>query len=204
MYTPGPSNLLSLNAGLNRQISSGLRFCLGVACAMLLLFLLFGYSGSWLIDPSYQLFISSIGSLYIAYLGLKVIASIIKPESLALSEKGQKQGAGKDKGNRGQLNFKSGLIMQLLNPKSFVAIFPIVTVQFPAAEISGGLIFAWSLLLSILAFGAPSSYLFMGARLSRLISRPYYFRLLNLAMAVLLLYVAADLAYNHVYVNWAV
>ncbi len=66
--------------------------------------------------------------------------------------------------------FRSGLMLQLLNPKSFVAILPIVTVQFPAAHISGASILLWSLLLAGLAFGAPGSYLFMGVRLSKLIS----------------------------------
>jgi len=52
MYTPGPVNLLSLNAGLNDEVSSALRFCVGVGLAMLLLFLLFGYTGAWLAVPT--------------------------------------------------------------------------------------------------------------------------------------------------------
>lgn len=194
MYTPGPSNLLSLNAGLNGHISSTLRFCLGVACAMLLLFLLFGYTGAWLVSPSYQLLISCTGSLYIAYLAYKIAWASINP---AATEPAERTEAADSK-----LNFKSGLIMQLLNPKSFVAILPIVTVQFPAAQISGSSILVWSLLLSSLAFGAPSSYLLMGARLGKLIRHPRYFRLLNLSMALLLLYVAGDIAYSHVYLKW--
>jgi threonine/homoserine/homoserine lactone efflux protein len=103
-----------------------------------------------------------------------------------------------------KLNFRSGLIMQLLNPKALVAILPIVTVQFPAAQITGVSIFLWSFVLSSMAFGAPGSYLLMGARLSRFISQPLYFRALNLSMALLLLYVAMDIAYNHVYLKWGV
>jgi len=194
MYTPGPANLLSLNAGLNGHISSALRFCLGIACAMLLLFLLFGYTGAWLVIPSYQLVISCIGSLYIAYLAYKIARASINPAS---TESFDRKEAGDNK-----LNFKSGLIMQLLNPKAFVAILPIATVQFPAAQISGSSILLWSLLLSSLAFGAPSSYLMMGARLGKLIRHPRYFRFLNLSMALLLLYVAGDIAYSHVYLKW--
>lgn len=92
--------------------------------------------------------------------------------------------------------------MQLLNPKSYIAILPIVTVQFPAAEIAGSSILIWSLLLSILAFGAPSAYLLIGARLGKRISQPHYFRFLNLSMALLLLYVAGDIAYNDAYLKW--
>lgn len=192
MYTPGPANLLSLNAGLNGQVSTTLHFCIGVTCAMLLLFLLFGYTGAWLVTPHYQLLISSAGCLYIAYLAYKVARTSIQLGDTKQTEQ-----------TESKLNFRSGLIMQLLNPKSFIAILPIVTVQFPAAEITGVSIFLWSLLLASLAFGAPSSYLLMGARLGRLISRPAYFRAFNLIMSLLLFYVAGDIAYSHVYLKWA-
>lgn len=195
MYTPGPSNLLSLNAGLNGHIRSSLRFCLGVACAMLLLFLLFGYTGAWLINPHYQLWISGAGSFYIAYLAYKIVKSSIK-----LSEPKSTDQVSADS----RLNFKSGLIMQLLNPKSFIVIFPIVTVQFPASQITGSSIALWALLLSSMAFGAPSSYLWMGVRLGTAIHKSGYFRVLNLLMASLLLYVSGDIAYSHVYLKMGV
>lgn len=192
MYTPGPVNLLSLNAGLNGHVRSSLRFCAGVACAMLLLFLLFGYTGAWLVDSRYQLIISATGSLYIAYLAYKIFRLSVEATAL-----------GDHSSDDDRPNFQSGIIMQLLNPKSFIAILPIVTVQFPAAQISGSDIFIWSLLLAALAFGAPGSYLWMGARLGKLIHQPSYFRWLNIAMASLLLYVSADIAYHHVYLKWS-
>lgn len=193
MYTPGPCNLLSLNAGLNGNVKSTLRFCLGIGCAMLLLFLLFGYTGSWLVNPNYQLIISSVGSVYIAYLALKIISANLISNTNKTEQK---------KRLSSNLNFRSGLLMQLLNPKSFVAIFPIVTVQFPAAEITGQSIFLYSLLLSCLAFGAPSIYLLMGAKLGKLISDTYYIRVFSILMAFLLLYVAIDVGYNHAYLKW--
>ncbi|OUS28115.1 transporter ['Osedax' symbiont bacterium Rs2_46_30_T18] len=193
MYSPGPLNLLSLNAGLNGQIRSTLRFCIGVGCGMLLLFLLFGYTGAWLVNPRFQLLISTIGSLYIAYLAYKIGWSSIRSAPSGSVEQTDT--------TIGKLNFKSGFTMQLLNPKSFIVILPIVTVQFPAAQISGGSIILWSLLLSSMAFGAPSSYLLMGARLGKLIRQPRFFRLLNVAMSLLLFYVAADIGYNYVYLQ---
>ncbi len=189
MYTPGPVNLISLNAGLNGQIHSTMRFSMGVGCAMFILLLLFGYTGAWLTDPGYQLIISFIGCVYIIYLAYKVASTSVKP--MAKSAEPEHR-----------LDFKSGLIMQLLNPKAFVVILPIVTVQFPAMQISGSAIFIWSLLLAIMAFGAPSSYLIMGNRLGKLIHNPLYFRVLNLSMAILLIYVAIDIAYHHVYLKW--
>ncbi|EPJ48210.1 MAG: hypothetical protein OFPI_30620 [Osedax symbiont Rs2] len=192
MYSPGPLNLLSLNAGLNGQIRSTLHFCIGVGCGMLLLFLVFGFTGAWLASPRFQLLISAGGSLYIAYLAYKIGRDSVKSATGPVAQTNSK---------KIKLNFISGLTMQLLNPKSFIVILPIVTVQFPAAQISGGSIILWSLLLSSMAFGAPGSYLLMGARLGKLIRQPRFFRLLNLGMSLLLFYVAAEIGYSYVYLQ---
>lgn len=203
MYTPGPANLLSLNAGFNGEIRNTLQFCMGVACAMFLLFLLFGYTGALMVKPSSQLIISLCGSLYIAYLAFKIAR-----ESKGMSEElktGQvvtrQEETQKNQAVTKNIGFRSGLMLQLLNPKAFVAILPIVSVQFPAAQISGASILTWSLLLACLAFGAPCSYLLMGSRLRKLIIQPRYVRLLNIAMAPLLLYVAVEIAYSQVYLK---
>lgn len=186
MYTPGPANLLSLNAGLSGHVYSTLRFSLGVGAAMLILFILFGYTGAWLVSPRYQLFISCAGSLYILYLAFKIANAKVQPDSVKTTD---------------NIGFKTGLFLQLLNPKAFIAILPIVTVQFPSEHITGISILLWSFLLSALAFGAPASYLFMGNRLGKLIDNPRYFQFLNIAMAILLLYVAIDIIYHHVYLK---
>ncbi len=192
MYTPGPFNLLSLHAGLNGHRYSTLRFCFGGASSMLLLFLIFGYTGAWLVKPEYQLFISCVGSFYIAYLAYKIAFNKINLSTTAKANK-----TIQDR----KLGFKAGFIMQFLNPKSFIAILPIVTVQFPATQVTGGSILIWSLILSGFAFGAPSSYLLMGTCLGRFIDNPRYFYIFNRGMALLLLYVAGDIAYTHFYLK---
>lgn len=191
MYTPGPVNLISLSAGLNGKVRSTLHFCAGVGCAMLLLLLIFGYTCALLINRDYQLIISAFGCLYICYLALQVAIS---------SFKSTQQHTTSDQ----LLNFKSGFIMQLLNPKALVVILPIVTVQFPALQISGFAIIIWSILLASLAFGAPSSYLLIGSKLGKFIHIPRYFQLFNLCMSLLLFYVAFDIAYNHIFMQWNV
>lgn len=192
MYTPGPFNLLSLHAGLSGHFYSPLRFCAGGASSMFLLFLIFGYTGSWIISPQYQLFISFIGSFYIAYLAYKIaLSKITLSTSTNASQKIQDN----------KLGFKSGFIMQLFNPKSFIAILPIVTIQFPAIHITGESILFWSLILSGFAFGAPSSYLLIGYCLGKFVKNPRYFYLFNTSMAILLFYVAGDIAYHHFYLK---
>ena len=200
MYTPGPVNLLSLNAGLKGHAMASARFCVGVGCAMLLLFLAFGYTGVWLIEPSYQLVISFVGSIYIAYLGFKITRASLQSNA----SPGAVDNRADDSVYSNTLTFKNGLLMQLLNPKSFIVILPIVTVQFPAAQVSGGGIFITAFLLSCLAFGAPFCYLLVGVRLGKLMglneiggSQPL--RYINLLLAVLLLYIAGDIFYYHVF-----
>lgn len=90
-------------------------------------------------------------------------------------------------------------MIQLLNPKAMIATLPIASIQFPAAQIHGWSLLPWSLLLGLLAAGAPGSYSLLGDLVGRRIQDPRWFRYFNLIMAALLLYSAGALAYQHVY-----
>ena len=181
MYSPGPVNLLAFNAGLQGQGKSVIGFVLGVASAMLMMFLLFGYGGSWLLNQTAQRYLALLGGGYMVYLAVKLMRTTI---NLSMSQDKQKS-----------LGFKDGLFMQLLNPKGLVATLPICTVQFPAAGVSGIHILLWSCLLSAFALGAPGSYGLLGAQLQHYI-RPVFFRYLNSLMALLLVYVAVVMVYR--------
>lgn len=176
MYTPGPANTLSLLAGINGQGVRALRFCLGVGIAMLMLFLLIGYLGSGVIPLKYQSYVAIIGGLYIAYLGFKIMRA-------SFQQKGIQSKAA-------LLDFKTGLLLQLSNPKALVAILPIVTVQFPRFHIVGEQIALWSFLLGVMAFGAPSVYWLLGTRVKRAALNPNIMAWVNRLMALLLWFVA--------------
>lgn len=178
MYSPGPVNLIGMTAGISGHASTSWPFCFGVGCAMFILFALLGYTGTLFASPNYRVFVAFLGAIYIFWLATKLLRASAK-----LQADSEQQ----------QLNFSSGLIMQLLNPKAFIAILPIVTVQFPAAGITGGSIIFWSALLGALAVGAPGSYMLMGAKLNQLITNPKWIRAFNTALAILLFYVAADM-----------
>ncbi|WP_434362777.1 LysE family transporter [Parasalinivibrio latis] len=187
MYTPGPVNLLSLGAGLSHPYRVLLPFCAGVALAMLFLFLLFGFGGALLIPESLRPVISLIGAGFIIYLAVKIIRSTVKTDTVRETD---------------LPGFKFGFFMQLLNPKAPIAILPITTVQFPAANIEGMMIVVWSVSLALLAFGAPSSYVFLGTRLGNLIRSPLFFRVLNISLSMLLLMVATDILWQQVWMAW--
>ena len=176
MYSPGPANSLALFAGVNGQGWRALLYCVGVGLAMLIWFLVIGYLGSEIIPKGYQSVISILGGVYIAYLAIKIMQSSFQ------------QKTNNDK--NAVVNFRMGLVLQLCNPKAMVAIVPIVTVQFPRMQIEGGQIVLWSLGLSMIAFGAPSTYLLVGSCLKNVATNPKVMAWLNRVMAMLLLFVA--------------
>ncbi|WP_217877321.1 LysE family translocator [Pseudoalteromonas shioyasakiensis] len=183
MYTPGPINLLGLSSGLNKQTRSHLGFFIGVGSAMFILFVLLGYLGLQVINPQFLPYVSLIGCGYILYIAWKVAKAKVQVSDTSADA---------------SLSFFDGLFMQLLNPKALVATLPIATIQFPSADITGAAIVFWSLILAILAFGAPTSYSLAGLMLGKQVSRPGIFNVFNKLMAVLLIYVALMIAYEHV------
>ncbi|MFM2486154.1 LysE family translocator [Celerinatantimonas yamalensis] len=176
MYSPGPANMLALFAGVNGQGWRAFTYCVGVGLAMLISFLLIGYLGSELIPIKYQSVIAIIGGCYIAYLGVKILKASFQQKAPRLKAT--------------TVSFRTGLILQLCNPKAFVVIIPIVSVQFPRMHIEGGLIAIWSFALSIMACGAPCLYLLAGARLKKAAMNPHIMAWVNRIMALLLFYVA--------------
>ena len=183
MYTPGPINLLGLSSGLNKQTRSHLGFFIGVGSAMFILFVLLGYLGLQMINPQFLPYVSLIGCGYILYIAWKVAKAKVQVSDTSADA---------------SLSFFDGLFMQLLNPKALVATLPIATIQFPSADITGAAIVFWSFILAILAFGAPTSYSLAGLVLGKQVSRPGGFNVFNKLMAVLLVYVALMIAYEHV------
>lgn len=185
MYTPGPVNLLSLNTGLNGHAKASTGYYFGVGSAMLLLFLSFGWLGSTLIGRDGLIMISVLGCGYIATLAIKILKAKVT--------------LGKDTTNERPLRYRQGLILQLLNPKGVVATLPIATIQFPGAGIHGTGILVWSLVLTVLAIGAPGSYAVVGHLLGKRIENPLFFTWFNRVMAALLLYVVGSIGYEFVY-----
>lgn len=176
MYSPGPANVLALFAGINGQGWRAFLYCVGVGLAMLILFLLIGYLGSDIIPTEYQSIIAILGGVYIAYLGVKILQASFQQTEVRAQDK--------------TVSFKTGLILQLCNPKALVAIVPIVTVQFPRAQIENGQIAVWSFGLALMACGAPSVYLIAGSCLKKAAMNPKIMAWVNRIMALLLFYVA--------------
>jgi threonine/homoserine/homoserine lactone efflux protein len=185
MYTPGPVNILSLNCGMQRGPVTHVPFCLGVGTALAFWFTLVGYAGTAVVGGGMLPIIAGLGTCFILYLGWKVVTSDV---NLVRSEE-----------PTAALDFKDGLLMQLLNPKAFMVVLPVTTIQFPAAGIGGAAVAGWALALGALSVGAPLSYAAIGTLVFRRIDNARYFKWLNYAMGAMLFLVAGDMAYEHVY-----
>lgn len=185
MYTPGPVNILSLNSGAQKQFLAHIPFCFGVASALGFWFLVIGYTGSLIVNDTLLPVISVAGVCFILYLACKVM-------SCNVADTGENKTVA-------VLTYKDGLLMQLLNPKSMLVVLPVTAVQFPAAGIDGIWIAVWSIGLGAIGFGAPFAYAACGAYVSRYFHSHTYLKVMNIIMGLMLLAVAADMAYSHVY-----
>ncbi|NDV18401.1 LysE family transporter [Pseudodesulfovibrio sp. JC047] len=185
MYTPGPVNILSLNRGMHTRFTTHISFCMGVGTALCFWFLLVGYAGSAVIDHSVMPIISALGTAFILFLAYKIIASESALE--------------RDEHTGSAFSFRDGLLMQLLNPKSFLVVLPVTAVQFPAAGIQGSAIALWSIGLGLLGFGAPLVYAVAGTKVSRYIENSLYLKWFNYCMGAVLVFVALEMAYTHIY-----
>nr|WP_297459015.1 LysE family transporter [uncultured Halomonas sp.] len=189
MYTPGPVNLLGLNAGLNGQAKASLGFYLGVGLAMLILFMVFGWAGAAWVRGDMLAVVGALGCGYILYLAIKIARSSIDLGAVRQAPR--------------VLRFRDGLIMQLCNPKGMVATLPIATIQFPAVGIHGISLMLWSLGLAVLAVGAPGSYALVGALLGKRVENPTILKGFSLAMSALLVAVSLSIGYEHVWLPLA-
>lgn len=185
MYSPGPVNLLGLNVGISGQARQSVGFCLGVGTAMLAYLLVLGWAGAAWIDDDALVVVSALGCSYIVYLAIKLARSSADLSSL-------------DNAPR-LLNFRDGLVMQLLNPKALMATLPITTLQFPAAGIHGLSLVVWAFGLALLAAGAPGSYIAIGSAVGSRVKSPAIVKGFNWLMAGLLVAVAISIGIEHVW-----
>ncbi|MBD9601617.1 LysE family translocator [Pseudomonas sp. PDM10] len=176
MYSPGPVNFMALNAGLTGRFRRSLGFFVGVGCALLMLFILFGYTGEAIISQRALPYISLVGGLYTLYLAYQVYtATTVVPGASEPPVAAQKT-----------LTFWNGFLIQVLNPKGIMVVLPITSVMLPAAHITGSSIAIVSALLAIAGGGAPGVYSLLGAILGRRITRESYFTVFNRLMGLAL------------------
>lgn len=187
MYTPGPVNLLSVNCGIQKKYTKHIPFCIGVGGALFFWFMITGYAGNVIVSDNLIPVLSFLGGIFILYLACKLISS--------------KTDFKTNENCSPTLKMRDGFLMQLLNPKSFMVVLPVTTVQFPAVGIHAEAITIWSTGLAILGFGAPLVYAFGGTELAKYITTGPYLRFFNILMGILLIALAVNMFYDNVYLH---
>lgn len=182
MYSPGPVNFMGLNSGLHGKFKQTLGFFVGVGCAVLFLFLTLGYLGEAIIPKSWLHYIALPGATYTFYMAFKMLNSNVE----STNQTGQ------------QLTFLNGFLIQLFNPKGILLILPVTTIMYPAAQITGAMIFVVSLIISIGASGAPLVYALAGSLLGNKISDPKWFNYLNKFMAIMLIVTGLSMLWDFI------
>jgi threonine/homoserine/homoserine lactone efflux protein len=186
MYTPGPVTITAANIGLNRKFKDGIPFYAGVSIAIFVLYILIGYFGSLLLTSQDLWPISLIGGIYMLFLAYKIFKSDVDLNKAFFKKK---------------IGFRSGFLMQFFNPKALIAIMPVVTIYFPQLNITGIQIFYMSVFFSILVFGSPALYAFIGQFFSIIFHNKNVIRFFNIAMSLLLGYIALSTLYHDVYLR---
>lgn len=192
MYSPGPVNFMALNAGLTGRFRRSLGFFVGVGCALLVLFVLFGYTGEAIISQAALPYISLVGGIYTLYLAYQVYTAttVVPGEASEPSTVPQKT-----------LTFWNGFLIQVLNPKGIMVVLPITSVMLPTAHITGASIAMVSALLAIAGGGAPGLYSLLGAVLGRRITRESWFTVFNRLMGLALV-VCAYFMFHEFYLHF--
>lgn len=170
-FSPGPVNLVSVSSGARYGLSSGLSFVTGATSGFVLLFVLIGLSLHHVLSvlPLLTQVLQWLGVAFLLYLSYQLFN-----DNGELSEQASSKAP----------DFSTGVFMQWLNPKAWLASLSGIAAYIPEATTSQLLIFA-GIYLPI-CWLSLSAWLWAGIALRHYLQKPARMRLLNKSLALLL------------------
>lgn len=176
-FTPGPNNIMSMNNASRYGFKKSMPFNLGVFAGFVIIMALCTLFSATLyrVIPTVKPFLLVIGALYILYLAGKTLKS-----DPAHTEK-----------NSITNTFISGLLLQFVNPK--VILYGITTVSTFVVPIYKSLpaLMGFCVGLAFIGFISTSCWALFGSVFQHFLSG--HAKIVNIIMAVLLLYCAVSL-----------
>ena len=171
MYSPSSLNFRCLEISSKEQFKKSIQFFLGIFSGFFFLLMFFGYLSQIFIPTSWHHYLNFLGVIYTFYIAIRgMLADITNKQS------------------RIQMTFNSGLISQLTNPKTLLVTLPVSVIIYPILQITGGMIFIVSLLISLLSVGAPVLYAIIGNHNhTSIFKNTIIFEYLNIIMGVILI-----------------
>lgn len=176
-FTPGPNNIMSMNNASRYGLKKSMPFNLGVFAGFVIIMVLCTLFSAALyrVIPSVKPFLIIIGAVYILYLAWKTL----KSDPAHVEQKSATN------------TFSSGLLLQFVNPK--VILYGITTVSTFVVPFYKSLpiLLAFCISLAFIGFVSTSCWALFGSVFQRFLSG--HTKIINIIMAVLLLYCAVSL-----------
>ena len=180
MITPGPNNITGASMGILHGYRKSYKFVLGVAAGFFCIMVLSGLLSGLLLKyiPGFERIVRVLGALYILWIAIGLLRSSLANDITA----------------QPLLGFSKGLFLQFFNPKVMVMGLTLFS-SFLAPFTEN---YAWLALsaavLGCLSFVITSLWTMAGSILFQNLKKPIIMRIVNTALALLLVYTAIELS----------
>jgi cysteine/O-acetylserine efflux protein len=179
-FTPGPSNIASASMGVLHGYKQTLNYQVGLAAGVFFVMLVSGWVSAALLQiiPALEPALRYIGAAYMLYLAFGILKA-----SYIFADKDIKP-----------LGFAHGVMLQVLNPKLYFYAFTLFSAFLASTTGNPALLAVVATLLAAVAFGATSTWALFGAAIKTYLRQPRVKTVINILLALLLVYAALELA----------
>ena len=179
-FTPGPNNISSASMGMLYGYKKTLNYLLGITIGFFLVMLICAYLSSALLNfvPSTERYLRWVGAGYILWLAVSILNS--NPSN--------------SRSDRPVMAFAKGFVLQLMNPK--VAVYGLTLYSTFLASLSSRIDYlsVSAGAFALTAFAATSTWALFGAVIHTKLKDEFFRKILNLSLALLLVYTALELS----------
>jgi cysteine/O-acetylserine efflux protein len=184
IYTPGPANIACTSLGVRFGIKRTTKFVYGSGIGFTFTSLLGGLLSNLLLTivPSIELVMRLVGSAYILYLAYKMLKI-----DYSFTQDNQQT-------STQEFGFKYGFVIQLLNIKSIIFIITLYTTFLNPLIGKPVLIFFSAVVLGLIGLGANFLWASLGAAISSFLNQERIKGIVNVLLALLLVYTALKLS----------
>jgi cysteine/O-acetylserine efflux protein len=179
-FTPGPNTISCASMGMVVGYRRTVPYMLGITAGFFFIMLFCAFLSHAVLTamPDFERYIRWMGAAYILWLA----ASVLKMD---LAGNGT---------NFTPLSFANGIFLQLANPKVAVCGLAIYSTFLAALADQAGALVVSAVLFSLNAFVAASTWALFGTVIRRTLEKEQYRKVVNVALALLLVYSAVSLS----------
>ena len=179
-YTPGPNNISSASMGVLYGYKRTLPYLFGIALGFFVVLSLCGLLSGFLLEtiPAFEQVLRIVGALYILWLAWHTLRA-----TYSFEEEEQKP-----------LGFIQGFLLQVLNVKAIVYGLTIYSTFLADRVTSTLLLLLSAAILALVAFSSITLWTLFGAGIRKYLNRPKVRKIINITLALLLVYTAVDIS----------